>query len=528
MSELHLPWLELTVLCPILGALFVFRVSDPDKARLRTAIFCGLTLFCTIAAWKDFGTLHSFEAHDRWDFATYWFGPDVLVIDELSAPLIPLAALLYLLTVLATLRTQVRRFMFAGALVSEAILLATLSCRAPWAIIGLLAASIVPPWLEMQLRGRCTRVFLLHMGLFISMLIAGWSLMPASAKLDVSPETRTAAPIAAILLLSGAVLLRAGIVPVHCWMTDLFEKATFGTALLFVTPITGAYAAIRLVMPIAPDWALRSIALISLTTAVYAACMALVQRETRRFFCYLFLSNSALVLVGMETVTPGGLTGALCVWLSVGMALAGFGLTLRSLEARMGRMSLTQYHGLHDEMPTHAAFFLLTGLASIGFPGTIGFVGSELLIEGAVAVYPYLGTTVVFVAALNGIAVIKAYFRLFTGTRYSTPVCLNIRRPERFAVLTLTVLIVGGGLYPQPGVASRYHAAMALVQLRGKALREPATTSSPAHAEATGSTGPFELGKPVETAAPLPSHATAESILSRPTSQSRLPARDIR
>ena len=67
-------------------------------------------------------------------------------------------------------------------------------------------------------------------------------------------------------------------------MTDLFEKATFGTALLFVAPMTGAYAVMRLVFPIAPDWALQSIAIVSLVTAVYAGCMTLVQHEARRFF----------------------------------------------------------------------------------------------------------------------------------------------------------------------------------------------------------------------------------------------------
>ncbi len=197
-------------------------------------------------------------------------------------------------------------------------------------------------------------------------------------------------------MLIGAILIRSGSVPVHCWMTDLFENASFATALLFVTPMAGAYAAVRLVLPISPDWALQSIAIISLITAVYAAGMALVQREARRFFAYLFLSNSSLVLVGLEVATPIGLTGGLCVWLSVGMSLAGFGLTLRALESRTGRMSLEKYHGLYDHMPALAAFFLLTGLASIGFPGTVGFVGAELLVEGAVGVYPVVGMLVVF------------------------------------------------------------------------------------------------------------------------------------
>src|SRR4030095_6206066 len=100
----------------------------------------------------------------------------------------------------------------------------------------------------------------------------------------------------------GAVLVRSGIFPFHCWVTDLFENATFGSALLFVTPIAGAYAAFGLVLPIAPDWVLRSLGLVSIVTAVYGAGMALVQREGRRFFSYLFISHSPLVLAGLEQI----------------------------------------------------------------------------------------------------------------------------------------------------------------------------------------------------------------------------------
>jgi NADH-quinone oxidoreductase subunit M len=228
----------------------------------------------------------------------------------------------------------------------------------------------------------------------------------------------------------------------------------------------GAYAVMRLVMPIAPAWALQSIAIVSLITSVYAAGMALVETDARRFFCYLLLSHSSLVLVGFELVTPIGLTGALCVWLSVGVSLGGFGLTLRSVESRMGRISLAKFHGLHEHTPILAGMFLLTGLASIGFPGTVGFVGIELLIEGAVGVYPLVGMAVVAAAALNGIAILHAYFRIFTGTRFSASISFRSKLSERIAVLILTALILGGGLYPQPGVASRYHAAMELMAQR--------------------------------------------------------------
>ena len=187
--------------------------------------------------------------------------------------------------------------------------------------------------------------------------------------------------------------------------------------------------------------------------------------------CSSDLSNSSLVLVGLEVATPISLTGGLCVWLSVGLSLAGLGLTMRALEARTGRLSLADYHGLYEHTPSLAVFFLVTGLASIGFPGTVGFVGAELLVEGAVNIDPLVGMLIVFVAALNGIAVLQIYFRLFTGKRHTTSISLRSRWPERVAVLVLTALILGGGLIPQPGVASRYHAATEII-VRRRATHE--------------------------------------------------------
>jgi NADH-quinone oxidoreductase subunit M len=194
--------------------------------------------------------------------------------------------------------------------------------------------------------------------------------------------------------------------------------------------------------------------------------MALVQTDARRFFCYLFLSHSSLVLSGLELVNVIGMTGALCVWISVGLSLTGFGLTIRAVESRIGRISLDRFHGMYEHTPTLAGLFLLTGLASIGFPGTIGFVGMELLIEGCVEVYPLVGLSLVLASALNGISILRAWFRIFTGVPLQSSVSLKSQFAERFAVVLLALLILGGGLWPQPGVASRHHAAKSLMDLR--------------------------------------------------------------
>jgi len=457
MSVLHLPWLELAILIPILGAALVFRLRDSQVARHWCLGFAGAALVCTIGAWQDFRALHAEVAHDPGPFADSLH--DFLELDPLSAPLLPLTALLYLLTAIATLRTKIRRFSFAWTLVSLGVTLAVLTCRNPWGIIGLLALHSIPPYLELRARGKPTRAYVLHMAMFLGLLATGWAVVEWEGR----QQTHTLLAVVPLLV---AVLIRTGSIPFHCWITDLFEHATFGTALLYVTPMLGAYAAVRLVLPIAPDWVLRSIGLVSLATAAYAAGMALVQREARRFFCYIFLSHSALVLVGLESLSPLGLTGALCLWLSVGLSLAGFGLTLRGLESRHGRLSLVGYHGVYEHTPLLAVCFMLTGMASVGFPGTFGFLGTELLVDSAVQTFPFIGVAVVVASALNGIAVVQAYFKLFTGTRHVSAVPLEIGLRERIAVLTLALLILGGGLYPQPGVESRHHAAMEILRQR--------------------------------------------------------------
>jgi NADH-quinone oxidoreductase subunit M len=243
------------------------------------------------------------------------------------------------------------------------------------------------------------------------------------------------------------------------WVTELFENASFGTALLFTAPLTGMYIAVRLVLPVAPSWVLAALSIFSLVTASYGAGMAAVQKQARRFFVFLFLSHASLVLVGMELHTSLSLTGSLFLWLSAALSLGGLGLTIRALEARFGRLSLNRFSGLYDHSPALAVCFLVTGLGCVGFPGTLGFVGMELLVEGAMEASPAIATAIVLTAAMNGIAIMRAYFLLFSGGRHLSTLSLAITTPERCAAITLAILILGGGLSPQAGIGTLYRAA---------------------------------------------------------------------
>lgn len=462
MAELHFPWLELGILLPLVGSAIVARQREAEKARRATLAVMGGTLALMVGGVVDFWSLDSQVAIGPWGHLGATIASGTL-IDGLSAPLLPLTALLYLLMILSTLRAKVKQVPFAWTLISLSLQLATFCCQSPVGLIGLLALRGVPPWLELYSRGRSTRVFTLHIGASLALLAAGWGLV------SLAPEAGMWRQVGFGALLIG-VLIRCGVFPFHCWVTDLFEKGTLGTALLFVVTMPGVYVAYRLLLPIAPEWVTGVMGMAAIATALYAAAMATIQSEGRRFLCFLFISNASLVLVGLQSVEPIGLTASLSVWIAVAMALLGQGLTLRAIESRVGHRSLDDYHGLYNHMPTLAVFFLLTGLSSIGFPGTIGFVATELLVEGALNVSPMVSVLVVASMALSGIALLRAYFRLFSGPEHTSSMSIVARWPEKIAVLVLTLLVLGGGLFPQPGIASRYNTAKQLLSERRETL----------------------------------------------------------
>ena len=245
MNDLPISWVELAVIVPLLGALGVARFRDLDRARHWSVALTGLALLCAVGAWRDFQVVDTTSANSDAHLTTRILGCEVFEIDQLSAPLLPLTALLYFLTTVTTLRTKMPYFSFALTLLSESLALATTSCRAPWLVIGLLGTSTVIPYLELVARERPTRVYVIHAALFVALMVLGQSFV------ELFPGPRETSAWALIPLLM-AVLVRSGIVPFHCWITDLFEHASFATALLVVAPLAGAYGAVRLILPIAP------------------------------------------------------------------------------------------------------------------------------------------------------------------------------------------------------------------------------------------------------------------------------------
>jgi NADH-quinone oxidoreductase subunit M len=437
--------------------------GDVERVRRLSVALASVMVMATLAI-PLFPTLREFSVQTS-VLAWRVEAEELIRVDALSAALLPFAAGLWLLTVAVTPRAALdrrglRRTAFAtlltvaSFLTESAVALLVLSAISLWAFV----AGIAHPSHHHQ-----RRVVAVYLGLSTLLFAAGVGLVAAPGTRGTGLET------AAMWLIVIAALIRKGIVPFHAWVPEVFDHGRLGPAILFNAPQVGAYMTVVLIVPHASPAMLRVIALLALGTAVYGAALALVQRSARRSCGYLFMSQSALVMAGLDCTSVTALAGGLLVWLSAGLAFGGLARAVLVLEARRGRLDLTAYHGGYERMPVLAVSFLAMGLACTGFPGTLGFLGQELLVSGAVLEFPVMGFAVVVASALTGLAVLRMYFSLFCGraeVRASTGLQLGLRPREAWTFVALVVTLVALGLLPRPLVDSRFAASEAILRER--------------------------------------------------------------
>ncbi|GIW71855.1 MAG: hypothetical protein KatS3mg102_1397 [Planctomycetota bacterium] len=397
-------------------------------------------------------------------------GASALRLDALSQILLPLPPLLWLITVAVTPQAQLDR---AGlgrtAAAAGACMLGFLTeWPALLAACWLLSSAVFLWGCSRGANPRTIRVLAVYHALGALLFGAGLVLCAIG---ELAAAGRW--------LIVAAVLLRKGIVPFHAWIPEAFDAARIGPTVLFSAPQLGTYVAATLVLPHASAELLRVVALLALGTSVYGAALALVQVEARRALGYLFVSQSALVLAGLDCTSGEAVTGAVVLWLASALAFTGLARTVLCLEARRGRLRLTEHHGGFDQMPLLAASFLLFGLASSGFPGTLGFVVQELLVHGAVQSFPAMGFLTIAAASLTALAVLRMYFSLFCG-RPGGWVALSLRRRESVVFAGIALVLVLAGMVPGPVVRPCVRASELLLVRAGARAHAPGQPALPA------------------------------------------------
>lgn len=175
--------------------------------------------------------------------------------------------------------------------------------------------------------------------------------------------------------------------PVHTWLPDAHVQApTAGSVILAgVLLKMGGYGFIRFSLPMFPEASAQFVWLIwglSMAAVVITSLIALVQQDMKKLIAYSSVAHMAIVTVGLFAFNVQGLEGAMIVMLSHGLVSGALFLCVGVIYDRLHTREIDRYGGLAINMPKYALFFLLFTMASIGLPGTSGFVGEFLSLAG--------------------------------------------------------------------------------------------------------------------------------------------------
>ncbi|MCH8900725.1 MAG: NADH-quinone oxidoreductase subunit M [Chloroflexi bacterium] len=250
----------------------------------------------------------------------------------------------------------------------------------------------------------------------------------------------------------------AGLWPFHTWSPDGHVAAPTAVSMLHAGVLMklGAFGIIRLGMQLLPEGAeFWMPALITLGTVnvVYGAISAMAQTDFKYMVGYSSVSHMGYVLVGLATLNPIGVNGAVLQMFSHGVMTALFFAMVGALYDQAHTRDMSVFGGLAQKMPRFVAFFSIAGLASLGLPGLSGFVAEFNVFVGTFQTYPALGALGILGAAITAIYILRMLSMAFFGPANERWAGLkDMSHLEQAAGALLIAFIVFMGVFPSPFV----------------------------------------------------------------------------
>lgn len=257
-----------------------------------------------------------------------------------------------------------------------------------------------------------------------------------------------------------AFAVKVPMFPLHTWLPDAHVQAPTGGSVILAGVLLkfGIYGFIRFAMPFAPQ-AVPLYAPIFMTISavaiIYGACVALVQQDVKKLVAYSSVSHMGYIVLGLFALNQIGLTGAVYQMLNHGVSTGALFLLVGILYERRHTRDINEFGGLASSIPLFSIVMIVMTMSSIALPGTNGFIGEFLILQGAFLTNPYS-------AAFGGLGVIlgavymlwlcqKLLFGPITKEENKSLKDLNAREIAYLAPLIVLVFVMG--LYPKAFVA---------------------------------------------------------------------------
>jgi NADH-quinone oxidoreductase subunit M len=282
-----------------------------------------------------------------------------------------------------------------------------------------------------------------------------------------------------------AFAIKVPIFPFHTWLPHAHVQApTAGSVILAgVLLKMGTYGFIRFALPFFPDtagssgvifWAM----LLGLMGITYAALVAAVQPNAKKLVAYTSVAHLGFIILGVFAFNLQGMQGALLVMISHGLSTPMLFFMLGMLYERRHSYEIADFGGLAASMPVFSALLVFAAMASVGLPGTAGFVSEFLILLGTFQSQPWFalaaGTGVIVAAYYMLPMVQRMLFNREPSPENAHLPDLNLR--ELAILLPLAALIIVLGVWPQPVLERMEPAAQAtLDQAAEHRILEPQT-----------------------------------------------------
>jgi len=467
------PLLSLVTFLPLVGGAFILFLRGDEHLVARNARWIALwtsliTFALSIPLWTGFDAKSAdFQFVEQADWMPSLHIAYHMGIDGISLFFVLLSTFLTPICILASweaVHNRVKEYMLAF-LVLETMMVGMFCALDLIVFYIFFEAVLIPMFLIIGVWGGQRRVyaafkfflytFLGSVLMLLAILAIYWQLGTTDVPTVMHASLPKAMQTYLWLAFFASFAVKVPMWPVHTWLPDAHVEApTAGSVILAgVLLKMGAYGFLRFSIPFFPDASAYFTPLVfalSIIAIIYTSLVALAQEDMKKLIAYSSVAHMGFVTIGIFTMNQQGVQGAVLTMLSHGFVSGALFLCVGVVYDRLHTREISRYGGLANNMPKYALVFMIFMMASVGLPGTSGFVGEFLILNGAFEANSWVGFLATTGIILGAAYMLYLYRRVIFGviTKDDVRAMLDLSWREKLIFAPLIVLVFWMGIYP--------------------------------------------------------------------------------